>query len=133
MTEDRNFAPPPSVHVEVFVTRRSQRDRVRRRCRALYSVVRTLTRKDGGAGPYLFLLDSRSRHRLRPEDLRAAMGAKPGEDVWFELTFYRNAELRKRTLRKLWAMPEVARLAEGAEALTLRRKRTWLIATGAAR
>ena len=57
------------------------------------------------------------------------MGARPDEDVWLELTFYSSAEQQRRTLAKLWSTPHVAQLAGRAEALNLRRRRSWVLAT----
>lgn len=93
-------------------------------------MVRPLTRSDGGFGPHLFLLEAKPRPRRRPENLREAIGARPNEDVWLELTFYPSLEGGKLTLHKLWESPRVARLAEKVEGLNLRRKRTWTLATG---
>lgn len=130
MVSTRRPALPPSVHVELFVTERSRRNRVRGGCIRLYSVVRPLTRSDGGFGPHLFLLEAKPRPRRRPENLREAIGARPNEDVWLELTFYPSPERGKQTLRKLRQLPRVAQLAEKVEGLNLRRKRMWTLAAG---
>ncbi len=68
--------------------------------------------------------------RRWPENLRTSLRARPDEDVWLELTFYASAQRRRRTLAKVWAIPEVAPLAEKVEGLTERRKRAWTLATG---
>lgn len=93
-------------------------------------MVRPLTRREGGSGPHLFLLEARPRARRWPENLRRSIGARSDEDVWLELTFYASAKRRKRTLAKAWAIPEVAALAKKVEGLTERRKRAWTLATG---
>lgn len=130
MAQLRAAPPPPSVHIELFVTPRSQRAKVRRISRALYRAVRPRTRRRGGSGPHLFLLEPRPRKRDWPANLRAALGAKPDEDLWIELAFYSSAKNRRSTLRELWAIPDVARLAGGVESITRKRPRAWTLALG---
>lgn len=131
MTARRPLRPLDSVHIELFVTRRSDRPRVRSGSKRLYSLARRATQSAGGSGPHLFLLERRPRPRRRPENLRSAIGARTDEDVWLELTFYPSAKSRRRILRALWANSQVARLAGAVESLNLTRKRAWTLATGA--
>lgn len=130
MVAARGFAPPPSIHAELFVTPRSKRAQVRRGTRDLYSVVRPWTEGKGGAGPLLFLLEARPRSRDWPENLRDSLGVRPDEDIWLELAFYPSDSARRRLIRTLWGTARVPQLARRVERLTRRRKGCWTLALG---
>lgn len=130
MVAGRKVELPPSVHIELFVIPRSQRPQLRRGSRRLYRAVRAPTRQSGGAGPYLYLVESRRRAGDRPQDLAKALGVRAHEDLWLELAFYPSPSARRRLLTNLWKRADVIRLARGVEAQIRTRHRAWTLANG---
>jgi hypothetical protein len=100
-------ALPPVQHLELFVSLRKDRARVRRVVRKLYAVARPVTEEGGGAGPWTYLVDP------DPPDpptrrLRATLGLRPDEDLWIELAFYPNRLAMRRIIRRIWRSPDFA-------------------------
>ena len=119
-----------AIHVELFVTARLDRGRVRRSCRDLYARVRPTTARAGGDGPWLYLLKTPTRRLTWPEHLRRALGVRPDEDLWLELAFYPSIRRGRSIIRSLRKDPEVRATALTAEGYNIRRRRSWTISNG---
>jgi len=119
-----------AIHVELFVTARRNRGRLRRSCRDLYARVRPATARAGGDGPWLYLLSQPTRPLAWPEHLRRALGVRPDEDLWLELAFYPSIRRGRTTIRTLRKDPEIGEKAAAAEGYNLRRRRSWTISNG---
>ena len=133
MSPRAHRSPGASVHVEIFVTARSDRRRVVAACRDLYGAVRGMTERGGGRGPWLYLVEDRPRRNRRPISLGSAVQARSDEDVWLEVTFYPTSSRQRSILRQLWADSRIRPKAVLAESFNLPRRRSWLLGTGAAR
>ncbi|HXW67536.1 MAG TPA: hypothetical protein VEL82_06660 [Thermoplasmata archaeon] len=117
-----------AVHLELFVTARRDRERVRRSCRAAYAAVRPRTARAGGAGPWLYLVTPPQRRRRAPEHVRRSLRVRAGEDLWLELAFYPNVAEGRSIIRALWARAEVRDKILAAERYNLRRRGAWTLA-----
>lgn len=130
MATHTTFRRHAAVHVELFVTARPERGKVRRACRAVYARVRPATARGGGDGPWLYLLTRPTRRSFIPEHLRRAMGVRTGEDLWLELAFYPSIPRGRATIRALWKDPDVREKLLRAEGFNLRRRGSWTIGNG---
>jgi hypothetical protein len=109
-------ALPPVQHLEVFVSLRKDRARIRRVLRSVYALARPVTEEGGGAGPWACLVDP------DPPDpptrrLRATLELRPDEDLWVELAYYPDRAAMRKIIKRVWPSPEFAGRAAGLHGL----------------
>lgn len=114
-------ALPPIQHLELFVSLRKDRARVRRVLRELYAVARPVTQERGGAGPWVYLVD-RDPPEARTRRLRATLDLQPDEDLWIELAFYPDRAVMRKIIKSIWQRPEFARPAAELDELVSARR-----------
>ncbi|MDQ6885091.1 MAG: hypothetical protein M3077_12805 [Candidatus Dormibacteraeota bacterium] len=111
----------PTMHLEMWVSRRKDRTRARRLLHKSYALARRITREGGGNGPWLFLIDPDPK-KTKTIRLRASMGLRADEDLWLELVFYPNRARMRGIIGKIWKEPEFARHAAAGDLLVSRRR-----------
>ena len=93
--------PPPTLHLELWVSLRKNRARVGRALRKLYRVARSITTSRGGDGPWLFLVQP-DPTTTKTARLRSILALRPEEDLWVELAFYPNHSLMRDIINSIW-------------------------------
>jgi len=101
-------ALPPIQHLELFVSLRRDRARVRRVLKSVYAVARPVTQEGGGAGPWVYLVD-RDPLVTPTQRLRATLDLQPDEDLWIEVAFYRDRAAMRKTIKRIWQSPDFAK------------------------
>jgi hypothetical protein len=113
--------PLPTLHLELWVTRRKDRTRARQLIRKSYTVARRITLEGGGSGPWLFLIDPDPAN-AKTVRLRATLGLRPAEDLWLELVFYPNRVRLRSIIRRIWKEPQFTANVAAMDALISHRK-----------
>ena len=115
------------VHLELYVVPKTRRAEFRRRARKPIAYARRMTRAVGGSGPHFYRVD---QQRAAPGVVRLGrlFNVKPTEDLWLELTFYRDRRGRRAIVRNIWRTEGVAASIEALEALNSKRPGAWAIA-----
>ena len=98
---------PPTQHLELFVSLRKDRARIRRVLRSIYAVARPVTGEGGGAGPWVYLVDP-DPPATPTRRLRAALDLRPDEDLWIELAFYPDRAAMRKIIKRIWQSPDFA-------------------------
>ena len=112
---------PPTQHLELFVSLRKDRARIRRVLTKLYAVARPVTEEGGGTGPWVYLVDP-DPPDTPTQRLRATLDLRPDEDLWIELAFYPDRVAMRKIIQRIWRSPDFARQAtELAGLLSVRR------------
>ena len=111
----------PFLHLEVWVSLRKDRARMRQVLRKVYGIARRVTEDEGGNGPRVFLVNQDPPRPKTPRLIRL-FGLKTQEDLWVELTFYPNKVRMKKTIRKIWANPRFSVHTAKLDKLVSRRK-----------
>lgn len=113
--------PPPTLHLELWVSKRKDRASLSKTLRRLYSIARRITQEEGGNGPWVYLANPDS-HRTEGVRLRRVLGLRRKEDLWVELAFYSNSREMRATIRKIWKYPQFQAMANSLSPLLSRRR-----------
>ena len=97
-----------------------------RAMRKLYRAAGTITTDRGGAGPWAYRIDPLPSRRGRTR-LRQLFNVRPDEDLWVELTFYRNHAEIRRTIGRIMKAPGLDLLLAAAERANVHRPRSWSV------
>ena len=113
---------PPTLHLEMWVSPRKNRAKMKRVLRRVYSLARPLTRKGGGNGPWVYLVNP-DQVKSRTPRLRTILGVESQEDLWIELAFYPDKVGMRRIIQHIRKQPKFIKIAGGLDGLYSKRKR----------
>jgi len=114
-------ALPPSQHLELFVSLRKDRARVRRALGSIYAVARPVTEQGGGAGPWVYLVDP-DPPETPTRRLRATLDLRADEDLWIELAFYPDRAAMRKIIKRIWRSQDFAERATELDSLLSTRR-----------
>ena len=112
---------PPMLHLEIWVSPSKNRAQMKRALRTVYALARPLTRKGGGNGPWVYLVNS-DQVKSRTPRLGKILGVRADEDLWIELAFYADKLGMRRIIQQIWKQPKFIKIAGGLDGLYSRRK-----------
>ncbi len=93
--------PLPILHLELWVSSRKDRARLRKATQAAYRPARRITRNGGGRGPWVFLVDADPADS-KTAPLRNILGVRTDEDLWAEFAFYPNRTSMRSIIKRIW-------------------------------
>ena len=112
---------PPTLHLEMWVSPRKNRAQMKRTLRRVYALARPLTKKGGGNGPWVYLVNP-DQVKSRTPRLRTILGVESQEDLWIELAFYSDKVGMRMIIQHVWKQPKFIKIAGELDGLYSRRK-----------